>query len=115
MRERLLTHFPLVLFLFIAFALEAVPIWALYISGLENVPQFRRTIAVVGSTTLLTIALGVWLYLRITSRLMLETRRLASIVESFDDAIILENLKGEVTDWNQGAERIYGYTRAEAI
>ncbi|MGC7871913.1 PAS domain S-box protein [Desulfosporosinus sp. SYSU MS00001] len=41
--------------------------------------------------------------------------RLASIVESTDEGIIGLSLEGIVMDWNRGAERIYGYTKAEII
>ena len=42
-------------------------------------------------------------------------RHLAKVVESSDDAIITKNLDSVITSWNPGAERIFGYTEAEAV
>lgn len=41
--------------------------------------------------------------------------RLSALVESSDDAIIASDMDGIVTDWNSGAERLYGYGREEMV
>ena len=41
--------------------------------------------------------------------------RHAAVVESSEDAIISQNPDGVIVSWNAGAQRIFGYTEAEAV
>jgi PAS domain S-box-containing protein len=41
--------------------------------------------------------------------------QMAAMVESSDDAILTGDVNGVITSWNRGAERLYGYSAAEAV
>ena len=56
-------------------------------------------------------------FVDITERMQAEAqfRRLATVLRDSNDAVMLLELDGRITGWNRGAERLYGYTEADAL
>src|SRR6266487_2303926 len=48
-------------------------------------------------------------------RMFQAVQYLAAIVENSDDAIVSQNLRGEILSWNDAATKMYGYTAEGAI
>jgi two-component system sensor kinase FixL len=68
-----------------------------------------------GQATHDTNAHGIILGIGTRGAELLSNSRLAAILASSDDAIVAKTIDGIVTDWNVGAEAIFGYSAAEVI
>jgi PAS domain S-box-containing protein len=87
-------------------------LWAVRADGNEFQIEASISQVVTGGKKLYTVILR-----DVTERVQAtEAReRLAAIVESSDDAIISKTLEGIITAWNHGAEKVFGYSAAEAV
>ncbi|HLH26705.1 MAG TPA: PAS domain S-box protein [Chloroflexota bacterium] len=83
---------------------DGTPLWAIVVTN----PLFDDGGEYLGALAMVT---------DITERKQAEEQlaRWAAIVEASEDAIIGQAIDGTIVDWNRGAERMFGYTAAEAV
>ncbi|WP_374480223.1 PAS domain S-box protein [Zoogloea sp.] len=91
---------------------------AAYLDALKRAPVFSRE-KVQSIMAFLTDLAKVMGEMGLTRLRMLEANRAlqsaAAIVNSSEDAILGKTLDGIITNWNPAAEKIFGYTAAEAL
>jgi PAS domain S-box-containing protein len=87
-------------------------LWAVRSDGQEFQIEASISQVVIGGKKLFTV-----IHRDVTERVRAEAvrERLAAVVDSSDDAIISKDLNGIINAWNRGAEKIFGYSAAEAI
>lgn len=94
-------------------------------TGDERRIEISRTLSSIGLTTMVLVALLLVLIaavLRLArqregeAQANFETRRrMETIISTSLDAVVAVNRSNRIVEWNGAAERVFGYTRAEAI
>jgi PAS domain S-box-containing protein len=80
-----------------------------------RVPFLAYPTPLVDATGAVSGAINMLVDISDHKRAEIDKQLLAAIVESSDDAIASKDLNGVITSWNAGAERLFGYSAAEAI
>jgi PAS domain S-box-containing protein len=90
--------------------------WSEQNNSLSNTAA-ADVVAAILIELIFALVLGFWLIRSVAERARAERSReqLASIVDFADAAIIGKWLDGTITNWNKGAERLYGYVAEEVI
>jgi PAS domain S-box-containing protein len=96
---------------------------ALRMPPFDEVPEFswkdvwqryRPTISLAIAASGVILMLMAWLALS-RRRLRESEQQLRTLVESAPDAIVVANAWGLIAGWNEGAQRLFGYSRDEAM
>ncbi len=73
----------------------------------------------LGTFVSLSVLFGGWYFLNTglgeRAHAVADLRRLVAVIESTDDGVISHDLAGNITSWNPGAERLFGFSTAEVI
>jgi PAS domain S-box-containing protein len=80
---------------------------------------FLRAGGLAGGLALLLIAIGAWLFFRISDPMQRRSAeseaRFRGISSAAQDAVIVMASDGQVSFWNSAAERVFGYPRDDAL
>jgi PAS domain S-box-containing protein len=89
--------------------------WTVVYLGSMNKIKFYTLFSVIMTLLVCGLFLAATFIFYINKKANQNNQLLASVAESSDDAIIVKALDGTIIEWNDGAEKIYGYKRQEAI
>jgi len=86
--------------------------WGFMLTNVPHVEVFSRLVTIA---TCVILGVAISRYYDVWRRAEDERNRMATIVESSDDAIFSKSIDGLITYWNPGAEKLYGYTREDMM